>query len=674
MGFIVLALLAVGTSTTAYITLRSVTQRYEERTSRQAEDLIRAEHLRGSFSQACALARGYLVTRETSLLSTLDQVHAEFRGALSAMLKKAQRDPAQRHTLAKISLIELEYRRALERAMANVSGEERDAPGVAGHALIAPVSPVVPAGAPKVAAWDQELETLRASLNREINHLSEQLGTEIENGRAQTAEASRNALHGIAVLGSVAFLIVISLVMVLNRLLSTWRRAEDGLQRQQLAQKFLAEASGVLSRSLQITNVLRELARLFVPRIADFSAIYVTEQDGRKLKRLAVVCLDPGLDPVAESVLDQLALEGPSQRVVWRALKEGRPTVLSDLGWSAPGHSAELEKLSVRTLLLVPIQAGERLGGAILLGARSPGAFGEDDLALAGEIGRRAGYTIENARLYEKAQRAISVRDEFLSIASHELKTPLTSLYLQLQLLLRGVRGETTVAVSPENSALLLESCRSQSRRLGRLIDELLDLTRIRAGKLELKLEDVDLTAIVKDVVARLGSERMQSGSKFHLELQSGVLGRWDRTRLEQVVTNLISNAIKYGAGRPITVSLERDGTREVARLSVRDQGLGISPEHQERIFERFERAINAKHISGLGLGLYIVKQIVGALGGEISLRSDVGQGSTFIVELPVQGPTSTAAISPDLLQAAWAPGLARSLSSSESIEIASRP
>jgi signal transduction histidine kinase len=222
------------------------------------------------------------------------------------------------------------------------------------------------------------------------------------------------------------------------------------------------------------------------------------------------------------------------------------------------------------------------------------------------------------------------VRDDFLGIASHELKTPLTTLRLQADsmahLLGRG-------PVSPERLAGKVETIRTQIGRLEALISALLDVSRIAAGKLPLHLEPFDLSALAREVVDRFADELANSGCTVTVDAELPVVGRWDRMRLDQVITNLLTNAMKYGRGKPIEVRATSDG--DLARLEVTDHGIGIAPEHQARIFERFERAVTPREYGGLGLGLWIVSRVVEELRGRVQVLSAPGEGARFVVELP---------------------------------------
>jgi PAS domain S-box-containing protein len=238
----------------------------------------------------------------------------------------------------------------------------------------------------------------------------------------------------------------------------------------------------------------------------------------------------------------------------------------------------------------------------------------------------------DQKRAEDALRKAIILRDDFLSVASHELRTPLTSLKLEVANLSRIARKDGAGGGAPRLIAKV-EKIDSQAARLHRLIDELLDVSRIAAGRLELHVETVDLAQIVNDVSTRFSDEAARVGSTLNVHAPDSVVGRWDKSRLDQVLTNLVSNAIKYGDCKPIDVTLEAGDDRAV--VTIRDRGLGIAPNDRERIFGRFERAASTRHYGGIGLGLWIVKQIIDALGGTVTVDSTPGTGSTFTVELP---------------------------------------
>jgi PAS domain S-box-containing protein len=235
--------------------------------------------------------------------------------------------------------------------------------------------------------------------------------------------------------------------------------------------------------------------------------------------------------------------------------------------------------------------------------------------------------TVLSRRRIEEALRA---RDDFISVASHELRTPMTTLRLQTESLMSGLkRGQMT----PERALPKLTLARRQLDRLDALVADLVDVTRISSGRLELNREAVDLGELCEEVAQRFSDELAKAQCRLSLEVAHGLVGQWDRFRVDQVLTNLLTNAMKYGEGKPVHLRLRRDG--DVAELSVRDEGPGIAKTEQVRIFERFER-VSPKQHSGLGLGLWIAQKIVGASGGSIDVTSEPGQGATFTVRLPL--------------------------------------
>jgi signal transduction histidine kinase len=235
------------------------------------------------------------------------------------------------------------------------------------------------------------------------------------------------------------------------------------------------------------------------------------------------------------------------------------------------------------------------------------------------------------ARLFGEALRA---RDEFISVASHELRTPLTSLQLQVQLLGRSLAGEAQ-APPGEQAGRRLAAVEQSTRRLALLVDRLLDVSRLGAGTLQLTRERVELADLVAGCLNRQ-RERLEAAG-VPVELRAvPVAGRWDRQRLESVVTNLVDNALRYGEGRPIELTVS--AAPGEARLEVRDHGIGIDPRDQERIFQRFERAASHQPHQGLGVGLWLARQVVEAHGGTIGVESRPGEGATFRVVLPAEG------------------------------------
>jgi signal transduction histidine kinase len=241
----------------------------------------------------------------------------------------------------------------------------------------------------------------------------------------------------------------------------------------------------------------------------------------------------------------------------------------------------------------------------------------------------------ERARLAQ-AREALRERDEFISVAAHELRTPLTALQLKLQNLERGMRG------SDRKEATRLEVAVRQTERMAKLVDRLLDVSRIAQGRLEMAREHFDLAALVRQVADDFRDPAAQARAPLQVDVPEATEGCWDRLRIEQVLVNVLSNAVKYGAGNPIRVKLSSN--TDQVRIEIADGGIGISDEDLNRIFDRFERAASIRNYGGMGLGLYITKHIVEAHGGTVSVSSKLGEGSVFVVELPRFAATGSAA------------------------------
>jgi len=235
-------------------------------------------------------------------------------------------------------------------------------------------------------------------------------------------------------------------------------------------------------------------------------------------------------------------------------------------------------------------------------------------------------------------ERAVRMRDDFMSMVSHELRTPLNTLYLETQVRKLHLGKGNTAHFAPERLPAMIERDQRQIQNMVRLIDDMLDVTRMRSGALSIQPRPIDLAALARGVVESLAQQAEAAGSAISFDAPSeGVRGQWDDFRIEQVITNLLTNALRYGGGKPVEVHV--GASHDWAQIIVRDQGMGIAPEDQARVFEQFERTeASRKRAAGLGLGLYITRQIVQAHGGRVELESAAGVGSTFRVSLPLPG------------------------------------
>ncbi len=237
-------------------------------------------------------------------------------------------------------------------------------------------------------------------------------------------------------------------------------------------------------------------------------------------------------------------------------------------------------------------------------------------------------------RLIEELREAVRARDEFVAIAAHELRNPMTPVLMQIGGLLAAARDPRRCR--PELLAPRLELLELAVREFVRRSTALLDVSRIAAGNVRIELAEVDLTGVVRGVADRAKVAARMARSPVETSLQDGVVGSWDRLALEEVADNLLSNAIKFGAGKPVTVALTAD--ERTARLAVRDRGIGISEADRARIFGRFERAVTRREHGGFGIGLWLANQLVTAMGGAITVEGAPGEGTTFTVTLPQGG------------------------------------
>jgi PAS domain S-box-containing protein len=395
------------------------------------------------------------------------------------------------------------------------------------------------------------------------------------------------------------------------------KRAEEAL-------RLLSDTSRRLASSLDFEVTLDAVAHLLVPALARTCVLLVQEPGNGEPAhwREVFADADAGRERRQRARGPGVA---PEQLSRWlEAVREERGACTPVRVSTPEGPPAWVTPLRVR---------GEVLGLYVLCPEPGRPAYSEAELALIEEVSQRGGLAIDAARLYRRSREATQAREEFLSIASHELKTPLTSLKLHLQ----SVEREALRAQPATESARITRLLRLADRQLNRLrehIDNLLDVSRILTGRMELSFGDVELSEVVGDVFAGLDEELTRGRIPIRFEHDGPIHGRWDRPRIEQVVANLVGNAIKYGEQRLVRVSARAREDR--VWLMVQDHGPGIAPKDRERIFQVFERAVRGTNISGFGLGLYVTRQIVQAHGGSIQVEDTPGGGTTFVVELPV--------------------------------------
>jgi signal transduction histidine kinase len=373
--------------------------------------------------------------------------------------------------------------------------------------------------------------------------------------------------------------------------------------------------------------------------MADYCLLDVRLEEGQALKRMASAARRPGTQPHLEEMLRVSPPPLPGSPI-FQVLETGRalliPKVPAQMVESAAidePHRVALELLRPRSVMMVPLIARGRTLGVLSVVSQEPTRrYDERDLELLEDLAWRAALAVDNARLFQRAEQAVTARDEFVAIATHELRTPLSALSLQLVSLQRAV--DAGQPPTPEKLKHSLVTAQRQTERLEQLVSHLLDVSRISTGRLELEREEVDLSALVDRLVMRFEEKLAEAGMVAVVHAPAPVVARVDRLRVEQVVMNLLSNAMKYAPGLPVELSVEREDGAAV--LSVRDHGPGISPEEQTRIFERYQRASGKHSRDSLGLGLYVARQIARAHGGELTVESTPGQGSCFFLRLPL--------------------------------------
>ncbi len=403
-------------------------------------------------------------------------------------------------------------------------------------------------------------------------------------------------------------------------------------RRTQRTQRLFAEAGRLFHQHLDPDLTAAELARMMVPELADGCILFLVTASGR-LRPRAVTHVSPEREQLLWEAIRRYPPERDAHQGVLHVLRTGeslRTEVLTrDMlvsGAQDAGHLRLMESLGLRSVLGVALRVGEVSRGVLVLLSSEPERrYTAEDQVLVEELAGRAALALDNTRLFREAQQAL----ELIGVASHDLGNPLNTLQLALQRLKR-----LDAAAEPRKVREGLVTALRQAQKLGQMLHNLLDLSRLSSGQLALDVGGVDLADLVREVTERHAEQAADAGCSLVVQVLPGVVGRWDRLRLERVVANLLSNALKFGRGRPVEVRVHGEGGR--ARLVVRDHGEGIPPEAQRRIFDRFEREKTGGKHAGFGLGLYIVRQLVEAHGGTIHVESRPGEGAAFIVELPL--------------------------------------
>lgn len=401
------------------------------------------------------------------------------------------------------------------------------------------------------------------------------------------------------------------------------------LERQLAVTRYMAAATGAaarLSERLELDHVL-DVATSTLARDLDaaLARVWLVDPATNTLELRASAGLSTGVEASARQRLD-IATYPLALGVVARTL---RPVVRNGLAGDPEFDQAWLEREGLRAAAVYPLLSGGALRGVLAGFFRHE--LPQEVIEVLGTFAVLVASSVENARLYVQAQAAILARDEFLSMASHELRTPLTPLLLNVQSLAR-LAASADVVPAEKVRAKTASAARAVSH-LERLVARMLDVSHLQEQRLVLTPEPLDLVELLGQVVERYDPEAKSLGCRLQVTAPPALVGRWDRLRLDQVISNLLSNALKYGRGKPIEVTLRP--AEGGAALTLRDQGIGIAPDDQAKIFTRFMRVAGETKYGGFGLGLWITKELVQAMGGVVTVESAPGLGSTFTVLLP---------------------------------------
>jgi len=397
---------------------------------------------------------------------------------------------------------------------------------------------------------------------------------------------------------------------------------------------FLDAVSRTVHSSLDAHEIASLAIALVVPKLGDYAFLWTLDRDGG-LRVIAWSHADPHKQPIIDELVHRLAHEPKQPNFASRVVSQRQSllgveltrTVLETYDF-APAERAAIERLGVVGAIGVPLAVTRAtLGALVLLSAGR--RFDRKDRELAEEVAQRVATALENARIHGTARDAIRARDDFLALVAHELRTPLTALQFATDDQLRKAQrsGDADAASRGEDIS-------RHVRRFVGVVERVLAASRIRAEGVKLARESCDLVALVEGCVGGVAERARRAGSPITVHADAPIVGQLDRVHIEEVVFALLDNAIKFGEGKAIEVSLRRDGAQ--AEVAVRDRGPGIATDRLNSIFLPFERAVPKEHFGGLGLGLYVAKAIVEEHGGSIGAQSLAGEGTTFYVRLPL--------------------------------------
>ena len=412
-------------------------------------------------------------------------------------------------------------------------------------------------------------------------------------------------------------------------------RAHTRVEQRERKARLLADVMTEVAEAFGSAAAAQVAVDRAVPMQGDLCVL--TGLEGNEVKTIAAAHIHPeGLALLRRiTTRHPPSLTGPGFAA--HAIREQESLLIPEVDDRAARHYGmegdyleDVMALGVRSAMATPFSVRGVMRGSMVF-ASSFLRYDQDDLKFAEAYAQRVGLILENGRLYQRAEEAIKARDEFLSLASHELRTPLTSISLLAQRLIREA-----VAPPARSLAAVGQGIVRQTGRLDRLAERLLSASEIGSRAPMVHRERVDLSELVRDLTLSFSSSAAAAGSTLAAHAEGPVIGYLDPIRIEQVLGNLIDNAVKFGNGKPIEVELRAEG--DAATISVRDHGAGMPAEEQAEIFKRYRRGSGAAGLGGLGLGLHVVREIVESHGGRVGVDARPEKGSTFTVTLPLTG------------------------------------
>lgn len=420
-----------------------------------------------------------------------------------------------------------------------------------------------------------------------------------------------------------------------NNMVVSLKSTQDNLNQSLERSRRLQNIAASLSEALipdQVYTIIFEQAYEFLG--ADSASIALLSAD----KNFLEIQKMEGVDK--EIYLKWKRVPVTSDLPITEVLHFGSPlfSSIEDLKRYSALDAKEDEVILAHTMACLPLLIGSERLGVLAFSFTHDRQFNQDEKDFMMALARQCAQAIHRSMLYDNAKQAVEARDEFLSIASHELRTPLTPLKLQIQGIARQAKNGKISSLTPEQLQKMAESSERQINRLSTLIDDLLDVSRITSGKFNLKKDYCSLKEIINEAIVQYSQRLQDIHNQIDFVVEKDTIGLWDKIRIEQVVTNLLSNASKYAPNKTIHINILNKN--HIAKIEIRDEGPGIALEDRDRIFNRFERVASRENLGGLGLGLYISKQIIDAHKGKLYVERSSDLGSVFVVELPEENLT----------------------------------